>query len=310
MKSCVATLSAIGFALTMQVSRSAQAADPTTSDCLTASDNAVALRNQHKLRAARAQQLVCGAASCPADIRVECLRRVDDLNAAIPTAIFQAKDAAGNDVIAVKVTVDGEPLAERLEGTPISLDPGPHSFTFEMAGQAPVTKTLVIQESQKDRRETIVFGIGALAPPVPATAPAQPGPVLPQPGPGLPQPAQTQREEGLGGQRVLALGAGGVGVAGVVIGTIFGLVASSNWSSAKNDCGSGCGPTAKAQQEKDDANTAATVSTVGFVAGGVLLAAGTALYFTAPSASPQAAEVHLSPLVGPGSAALSLAGRF
>jgi hypothetical protein len=51
------------------------------------------------------------------------LRRVDEINAAIPTVIFEAKDGAGGDLSAVRVTMDGEVLAERLEGTALSINP-------------------------------------------------------------------------------------------------------------------------------------------------------------------------------------------
>jgi len=288
-KSSVATLSAMGFALTMQVSRPAQAADPTTADCLSASDNAVALRNQHKLRAARAQQLVCGAPSCPADIRVECLHRVDELNTAIPTAIFQAKDAVGNDVIAVKVTMDGEPLAERLEGTPISLDPGPHSFTFEMAGQAPVTKTMVIQESQKNRRETIVLGVGAAAPPVVlATSPPQPGPVLPQPAAQVGEAPPT--DSGNSTKRILGLVIGGVGVvvAGVAIYeqvTALGRDSDSKSAAASHDPAVQ-GTVHTLHEQALDSQTFAIVSAA---IGVVAIGTGAYLLFTS-RAAPQAAK--------------------
>jgi hypothetical protein len=140
----------------------ANTASPTTPECLAASDASLKLGNDHKLRAERAQLLVCADASCPADIRLECARRVDEVNARVPTLIFAAKDASGADLSAVKVTMDGEVLAERLEGTAFPIDPGEHTFTFETAGQAPVTRTLIIQEAQKDRHESIAFGAPAI----------------------------------------------------------------------------------------------------------------------------------------------------
>ena len=100
------------------------AADPTTADCLNANNRSIDLRNNHRLRAARGQLLICAANNCPADIRKECTRRVDEVNGQIPTIIFEAKDAAsGKDLSAVKVTMDGELIADRLEGTAISIDP-------------------------------------------------------------------------------------------------------------------------------------------------------------------------------------------
>jgi hypothetical protein len=121
-----------------------RAANPTTADCLTASEASLESGNEHHLRGERNQLLVCAAASCPADIRKECVRRVDEVNAAIPTITFEAKDGSGADVSAVKVTMDSEVLAERLEGTALSIDPGEHTFTFETAGQPAVTRKLVI----------------------------------------------------------------------------------------------------------------------------------------------------------------------
>src|SRR5262245_41221309 len=135
----------------------ASAADPTTADCLAANDKSISLRNEHKLLAARAQLSVCAASSCPGDIRKACMRRIDQMNASVPTVVFEAKDGSGNDLTAVKVKMDGEILAERLEGTAISLDPGAHSFTFEAQDQPTITKQLVVREGQKDRREPIQF---------------------------------------------------------------------------------------------------------------------------------------------------------
>ena len=66
--------------------REASAADPTTIDCLSATEGSLKLRSEHKLRSARAQLLVCASPSCPADIRTECARRVDEVNVAIPTS--------------------------------------------------------------------------------------------------------------------------------------------------------------------------------------------------------------------------------
>ena len=125
------------------------------------------MRNHHKLRDARAQLLICSAASCPGDVRDECIRRVGEVNVAMPTIVFEPKDAASSDLSAVKVTMDGAPLAERLEGTALSIDPGEHTFTFDTPGQPPIQKQFVIREGEKDRRERITFGaaVAAVAPP-------------------------------------------------------------------------------------------------------------------------------------------------
>jgi hypothetical protein len=246
--------------------RAALAADPTTGECLAASEASLKAANEHHLLAERAQLLVCAASTCPTDIRKECLRRVDEVNTDIPTVVFSARDASGNEVTAVKVTMDGAVLAEQLEGTALPIDPGEHTFTFETAGQPPLTRRFLVVQAQKDRREALVFGepVGAL----PATAP------------------ETSRKGGLGTQRVLAIVAGAVGVAGVGVGSAFGLIAISDKNDAQRQCPNLC-RTQAGVDAWHKAGTMATISTIGFAAGGALVAGGLALWFTAPSTSTQ-----------------------
>src|SRR5258708_9446245 len=80
-------------------------------------------------------------------------------------------------------------------------------------------------------------------------------------------------------QRTIAIGAGVVGVVGIGVGAIFGLKASSSWSNAKSSCNaypSGCG--AVATSGESDARSQASLSTVGFIVGGVALAGGAVLW--------------------------------
>ncbi|HKP60997.1 MAG TPA: hypothetical protein VJV78_29910 [Polyangiales bacterium] len=140
------------------------AADPTTADCLNANERSIALRSQHQLRAARAELLVCAAPTCPEDIRNECARRVADVNAAMPTIVFEARDIRDNDLSAVAVSMDGHSLVQRLEGTALSIDPGEHQFVFSAQNVAPVQKTLIIREGEKGRREKVILGGEVMAP--------------------------------------------------------------------------------------------------------------------------------------------------
>jgi hypothetical protein len=295
---------------------SALAGDPSKAECLSSSAEWATLREAHKLRAARGQLLVCAAASCPADIREECSRHIPEVSTAIPSIVFAAQDASGNDLATVAVSMDGQRLATSLDGTSVAIDPGEHTFRFEAAGQTPIEKRLVIREGEKERREKIVFGGGAAPQPAPAPA-VQGAPPSPQPAPPRPEspaaaaPApEGTRSSGLGGQKILGLASGGAGIVGVVVGSVFGLMASSKWSSAKSDCGAGCLPTAPAQKEKSDASDLGTIATIGFVAGGALLATGAALYFTAPASTTEGAALRLTPILGPGTAAMTLSGRF
>ena len=101
-------------------------------------------------------------------------------------------------------------------------------------------------------------------------------------------------------QKIVAVAVGGVGVVGVVIGSVFGLKASSNWSDAKDHCSNfpnGCG--AEGVRLGEDANSAATVSTIGFAVGVAGIAGGTILWLTAPSGSGERASAK-APSLGVG----------
>ncbi len=104
----------------------------------------------------------------------------------------------------------------------------------------------------------------------------------------------------------------GVGAAGVVTGSVTGLLAISSFNSAKsNGCvGNRCPPASYG--DLDTANTMATVSTVSFVVAGLGVGLGVASIFlisSAPSEPAAAsvasvASVRMRPWFGPGSAGL------
>ena len=248
--------------------RAAQA-DPTTPECLAAAESALSLRNDHKLVAARDQLVLCASKSCPSDVRKECIRRVDAVNASIPTVVFEGKDGAGRDLSAVRVTLDGVPLLERLDGSAIAVDPGEHTFRFESATYGAVDRAFVIREGEKDRREEIHFGVeapagGSSAPPE-ALAPA------PRNGRG--------GHEGIGTQRTVALAVLGVGVVGTAVGAAFGVVSMSKHGEASKACPDQCGDQ-NGVNLWNEARTAGDASTIAFIVGGVGLATGAVLWLT------------------------------
>ena len=267
-------------------STQAGADDPTTADCLAASENSFTSRNEHRLRMERSQLLMCAAAGCPGDIRKECIRRVDEVNLAIPTIIFEAKDGAGNDLSAVKVTMDGEVLAEQLEGTALSVDPGQHRFVFETAGLLTLTKQFVISASQKDRLETITFDL-----PVSTSVGAVPSVAV---------------SSGLGTQKILAIVAEGIGVVGLGVGSAFGAAALSKRNDAANTCPNLCADESGVHKWSD-AKSAGNVSTVAFLVGGLALAGGAVLWFTAGGTAPSTGAPAAALGIGPASVQLKYA---
>ena len=264
-----ATVCALVITTLLSLPERAGAADPTTADCLSANEQSITLLHAVQLRAARAQMLVCAAPSCPVDVRVECSRRISEVNLSMPTIVFAVKDPMGNDLPGATVTMDGEALAERLDGTAIPLDPGEHTFVFEAAGQPPLSKQMLIRQGEKNRRELVQLGSSA-----------QPAPVPPSESPTDQPLAPATPSRGIGIQKVLALVTTGVGIAGIAVGTVFGLESMSKHDDAVAACPGACrdqhGVTLWNQ-----ARSAGDVSTVGFVVGAVGLAGGAVLWFTA-----------------------------
>lgn len=286
-------------------------AEVTKDQCIDANTQAQSLRRDGKFASARDKLQLCGDPKCPAIIRDDCTQRLDELDRAQPTIVFDAKDGDGHDLVAVQVTVDGQPLAARLEGRALRVDPGAHAFVFTVAGQPPVSQTFVIREGEKERHETIVIG-APTAPAAPVAAPpASAVPVAANP-PNT--PPEQPPSSGLGTQRLLGIGVAGMGVVGIGVGSVFGLLASSAWSSAKSACGGDtahCTNVSSANSYKSTTDTDGTISTVGFIAGGVLVAAGAVLFFTGGRhESAPAASLWVTPSVGPGQGGAVIRGTF
>ncbi len=295
----------VALSSAMTLSTPARSAGPTVQECVAANEKWIPLKRAGKLREARANLLRCSVASCPAAVRDDCIAEATKLEHAIPTVVFVALDGAGSEITAVNVTMDGQPLADKLDGTALEVDPGEHLFAFRAASTPVVEKRLIIHEGEKNRRERI-----ALRPP---SSPV-PSPV-PLPVPSLTPPAPTPGEKpvapsgGWSGQRTLALVVSGVGLAGIGVGGAFGVMAGISWNQAKVDCGPGCPPGSKAQEGASDARRNATISNIGFGAGGALLVAGVVLWLLAPSKSPSG-SARVTPLVGPNMGGISASGSW
>jgi len=291
-------------ALLGAAARSARA-DPTMSECLSANESSIHLRGDHKLRQARDEALICASPSCPDEVRATCEQRITELIATIPTIVLLAKDGAGHDLSAVRVSMDGELLAERLDGTGVAVDPGPHAFTFEVPGQPPVEQSFVIGEGEKDRHETITLSV------LPPVASATPSRILQAPV-GTP----TTRSSPDRKQRIAGITVGAVGVVGLGLGAVFGGLTASEWSSAKQVCAGrsvSCTKSGPGFEDESSAESSGTISTVSFIAGGVLAAAGVVFFVTAPTRSPSevpasARGIELLPMGGPGGTGLMIRG--
>jgi hypothetical protein len=98
---------------------------------------------------------------------------------------------------------------------------------------------------------------------------------------------------GMGTQKILALVSGGVGVAGLAVGTIFAVKAMGDKSDADKACVGGTCRTDAAVTAGNDAHSAGNIATIGMVIGAVGLAGGAALWFTAPKKEQPAVQAGL-----------------
>jgi hypothetical protein len=269
----------------------ALAADPTKDECITDNENGQRLQKEGKLREAKEHLQVCLASSCPKLVRDDCADRLRAVDAAQPSLVFEAKDAAGAPITAVTVTMDGAPLTDHLDGSALVVDPGEHKLAFGAAGMAPIEKTIVVQAGEKNRHEVIVLSAPQpVAPPAPPTPPPPPPPPAPSSAPPVPA--------------YVALGVGG---AGLVVGVLF----TGLWASAKSGGNSACvsqsctSQTASMWESKQ--TTDSVLLAVGYGVAAIGAGVGAFLLLSQPKPPPPAA-VGVSLRIGLGWAGLE--GRF
>jgi hypothetical protein len=294
--------------------------------CLDAATKGQRLRATHKLVEARDKFRACAAAACPPVVQGDCAGWLGAVEKALPSVVLIAKNENGGSLIDVKVTVDGKPFATRLEGEAVPINPGPHTFHFEAGAGAVVEQVEVIPEGEQNHRLSVVFPkVPAPAQSVPApsrpAATEEPAPTpAPRPAPSATTPSLPSgptgsdtssvsmspdqgQDAGRGPWRAVGLVAGAVGIAGLGVGGVFGILTMNEHSSFEST------PT---DSTRNTGRLDGTVSTAAFVAGGVLLAGGAVLFFTAPSGSRRGSTSALlvAPSVGPGGGGLVLRGDF
>jgi hypothetical protein len=145
-------------------------------ECARAFSDAPDLTKAGHLLRARAALIRCASESCPAKMRPLCAGDLRTLEPQIPTVVFAAKTSDGQDVLDARVVEDGRPIAERLEGTAVAVDPGPHRFRFERPDGTRAETEVLLREGEKARSVGAVF---AVLPPAeqPATPPSTTRPV-------------------------------------------------------------------------------------------------------------------------------------
>jgi len=121
--------------------------------------------------------------------------------------------------------------------------------------------------------------------------------------------AQSPETDG-SSQRTIGLVVGGVGVAGLAVGSIFGGLAFSKNSDAKTLCPASPGCSSQAGVDaNNNAKSDATISTVAVLAGGAALVTGAVLFLVAPRKRPSVG-FHVVPAVGAGYVGAGIGGAW
>jgi hypothetical protein len=198
-------------------------------------------------------------------------------------------DVQGADAEDVEVTVSGAKVPSSMLGAPRPVNPGKCLVRGKRGSQV-VTQEVTLAEGE-NRAVVLRFQQAGPAPAGPASPPTSP-------------PDQGTSRGSL--QRTAGWIGLGVGAAGLAVGGIAGLMALG--AKSKLDDG-GCDDGhcyLDQSSDVDPYNSKVTISTIGFVVGGVGLAAGAVLLLTSPRTESSKPEVMA--YFGPGRA--GLAGSF
>ena len=282
---------------------------PEKAACLEAASKGQTLRDAHKLVEAREQFRLCGRPLCPAMVQADCGTWLGGIEKSLPTVVVSAKNAAGAELVDVEVSVDGQLLVSKLDGRAVPTNPGPRLFHFALPDGTKIDQSVLVKEGEKNRAIAVVLEKPA-APPPPkppvTTEPSKPeteSPPAPVPPPPVEQtPAPPQ---GSSAGKTAGFVIGGVGIVGLGVGTALGIVAigDKNGGHCVNNM---CDPGSVSRMK-----SAALLSDVGLIAGGVLLAVGGTLVVLAPGATARgAASVRVSPTLTANGGGVVLGGRW
>lgn len=253
------------------LSTGARAQEPT---CTEGYEQGQVLRKAGKLLDARKLLRVCVNKCTRTAFTKACGDWLHQVEGEIPTVVLWVKEADGTTPANIRSTLDGNPLATRFDGRPIEVDPGSHTFAFTLAGRAPKEVRVMVPQGAKNQLVSVT-----LATPAKLSPPASPTPAVHTPSVSAAATDQT------GGSAVTTVGwtVAGVGVVGLGIGGFFGWQAISK----NNDAGCDSNSVCTSPELRKEAQSAGTASTVGLVAGGLLVGGGVALVLLAPKGHAQ-----------------------
>ncbi len=277
---------------------SASAAPDDKKACSDAYDRTQSLRLKGQLQAAQEQAALCTRDACAEFIRTDCTTWLGQIEAGLPTVVFEVRDLAGKDTTAVTVTLDGKPWLTTLSGKARPIDPGTHALRFTIAGAPPIEQTVVVREGEKLKKVSVAFGAAPALPSAPpALAPVAPAPV----------PVEEEDDAPIAPWVI-----GGVGLGLLATGGILAAVVASEKSTFDEHCDEATQTCdADGLAAGDTGRTLGPLATVSLVLGAVGVGVATVwIVSDATDESATSTSVGTGPVVHAGGGGWGLRGRF
>lgn len=238
-----------------------------------------------------------------------------------PTLVKLTVDVAKENeaLLGFEVRNDGGTIPFAQFGTPVPIDPGEHRIEASAPGRRTHSEVINVKRGQGRISIPLLVELAGMASDANTSQGAAPASAASM------TPASTANfaaTDPVGNvtlhdgnaddgrlQRLSSYVLGGIGVVGFGIGTYYGLSAISKNSSSESECPNDrnlCSD--RGVSLRNDALSRARISTAAFAVGGIALAAGVVLYFTAPSG--KRAPIEFKTAIGPNFTQLNLEGNF
>ncbi|AUX33469.1 MULTISPECIES: hypothetical protein [Sorangium] len=229
-------------------------------------------------------------------------RRAAELEARLTRLVLEVAEAAPG----MSITLNGKELsAAAATGSGIPVDPGTATIEANAPGKQPWSQQVTLDPGPSAPRVVIPPLADAAA-----QRPAQAAPAAP-PAPAV-RPGAARPEATGSPVRTLGFVAGGVGLAGLGVGAVFGIMAIQKAGDVEAGCGGNFGCSRADVEANESARTTAMVSNIAVGAGLLCLGAGAAMVLLSRSPEePVAGErVWLSPTVASDGGRVTLGGRW
>jgi hypothetical protein len=248
--------------------------------CMTALDKAQQLRDEGQLRRAREEMVTCARDACPLAIRKDCSSWLSAIDATLPSIVVTVRDPGGKDLVKVRVSVDGQPLASSLDGKAVNVDPGLRHFRFEADGNKPLEREVLIREGEQRRSISVQLS-------------------APEHDKSLPPPAAPRKTP------TAAFVVGGLGIVALGSFAAFGILGKKEAANLRDTCG-----VTHSCSESDVNATRAKLIIADVSLGTSVLALGIATYLflsNSSTKSTSALQVGATPIARGGAGAVGFA---